>query len=183
MPGLLHILCFSIFIYVAVSASTKTAQLPRAHDRIHEFKWKKTSTPDPQHLVSLTVALKQRNVEKLEKLVEYVSHPHSAGYGKYFSLDQIRELVQPEEKVITVSTFFHLTSPSSNSQKVRQWLSLFATKIHVVQTRDFIVVESTVEKVEKFFGIRIRHHHHANSGTRVVFCFVCLLFLLLFVLL
>jgi tripeptidyl-peptidase-1 len=93
----------NLFFLFLVFNVIYSAFLPSAHENIvKNGKWKKLIRVHPDQTVSLTVALKQQNIDKLEKMVEYVSDPNSKSYGKYLSLEQVRVLVQPEDEVVNV---------------------------------------------------------------------------------
>ncbi|NXT54871.1 TPP1 peptidase, partial [Pluvianellus socialis] len=57
--------------------------------------WTHAGRLDPGHDVQLTFALRQRGTERLARLVDAVSDPHSPQSGEYLSLEQVRDLVQP----------------------------------------------------------------------------------------
>uniref|UniRef100_A0A8B9N974 Tripeptidyl-peptidase 1 n=1 Tax=Accipiter nisus TaxID=211598 RepID=A0A8B9N974_9AVES len=57
--------------------------------------WTHGGRVKPGHEVQLTFALRQRGVGRLAQLVDAVSDPRSPRYGKYLSLEQVRDLVQP----------------------------------------------------------------------------------------
>lgn len=45
--------------------------------------------------VGITFALKQRNVEQLERAFKAISDPNSASYQEFMTVDQIQALVSP----------------------------------------------------------------------------------------
>ncbi|NXL39579.1 TPP1 peptidase, partial [Glaucidium brasilianum] len=57
--------------------------------------WAHAGRLDPGHEVQLTLALRQRDTARLAQLVGAVSDPRSPRYGKFLSLEQVRDLVQP----------------------------------------------------------------------------------------
>ncbi|NXF65526.1 TPP1 peptidase, partial [Ciccaba nigrolineata] len=57
--------------------------------------WAHAGRLDPGHEVQLTLALRQRGTARLAQLVGAVSDPRSPRYGKFLSLEQVRDLVQP----------------------------------------------------------------------------------------
>lgn len=50
---------------------------------------------EPQDTVKLTFALKQQNLDQLEKVFWDVSNPQSAAYGIYLSLEQVVDIIKP----------------------------------------------------------------------------------------
>uniref|UniRef100_A0A8C0BCB7 Peptidase S53 activation domain-containing protein n=1 Tax=Buteo japonicus TaxID=224669 RepID=A0A8C0BCB7_9AVES len=63
-----------------------------SHDRARACAY---SPEPPPYPLQLTFALRQRGVGRLAQLVDAVSDPRSPRYGKYLSLEQVRDLVQP----------------------------------------------------------------------------------------
>ncbi|NXI45805.1 TPP1 peptidase, partial [Galbula dea] len=57
--------------------------------------WTHAGRVSPGHDLQLTFALRQRGLDHLAQLVDAVSDPRSPRYGKYLSLEQLRDLVQP----------------------------------------------------------------------------------------
>ncbi|XP_061845816.1 tripeptidyl-peptidase 1 [Colius striatus] len=57
--------------------------------------WTHGGRVDAGHELWLTFAIRQRGVGRLARLVDAVSDPLSPAYGKYLSLEQLRDLVQP----------------------------------------------------------------------------------------
>jgi tripeptidyl-peptidase-1 len=68
--------------------------------------WKAVDTEEDP-VVPLTVALKQKNLQKLKAFFDVVSDPREATYGEYKSLDEIRALVAPSSSSVKrVVSFF-----------------------------------------------------------------------------
>ena len=59
--------------------------------------WEKAERLSPSEDVFLTFALKQRNLESLERHFWQVSDPKSSEYGKHLSLSNLTQLVSPSE--------------------------------------------------------------------------------------
>ncbi|XP_042649385.1 tripeptidyl-peptidase 1 [Tyto alba] len=98
--------------------------------------WTPAGRVDPGHEVQLTFALRQRGAGRLSQLVRAVSDPRSPRYGKYLSLEQVRDLVQPSPATLTA---------------VLKWLQGYGVeKCSSVTTLDFLeclVPASTAEQL------------------------------------
>ncbi len=71
-----------------------------------------STTADP--IVPLTVALRQRNSEKLQQFFDVVSDPRSPHYGTYKTLAEVRDLVAPSAAdVKSVIAYFEAHGMSS----------------------------------------------------------------------
>uniref|UniRef100_A0A8B9INF9 Peptidase S53 activation domain-containing protein n=1 Tax=Anser cygnoides TaxID=8845 RepID=A0A8B9INF9_ANSCY len=57
--------------------------------------WAPAGRVSPVHDVQLTLALRQQGTARLACLVRAVSDPRSPRYGRFLSLEQLRDLVQP----------------------------------------------------------------------------------------
>ncbi|XP_068787101.1 tripeptidyl-peptidase 1 isoform X2 [Struthio camelus] len=57
--------------------------------------WAPAGRVSPGHEVQLTFALRQQGTERLAQVVDAVSDPRSPRYGRYLSLEQVRDLIQP----------------------------------------------------------------------------------------
>lgn len=63
-------------------------------------KWKIQERVDPTQNIRLTFALKQQNLDILEKLFWEVSDPRSPSYTHYLTRDQLRALVKPSKLTV-----------------------------------------------------------------------------------
>nr|DBA32340.1 TPA: hypothetical protein GDO54_000140 [Pyxicephalus adspersus] len=96
--------------------------------------WTETDRLSGDESVILTFALKQQNVDKLEKLLGAVSNPDSPQYGHYLSLEDLRALLQPSLDTL---------------RTVRTWLEKHGVQqCDSVQTRDFLQCEMPVSTAE-----------------------------------
>ncbi|XP_035166959.1 tripeptidyl-peptidase 1, partial [Oxyura jamaicensis] len=57
--------------------------------------WAPAGRVSPVHDVQLTLALRQQGMARLARLVHAISDPRSPRYGRFLSLEQLRDLVQP----------------------------------------------------------------------------------------
>lgn len=96
--------------------------------------WVSLGRVDPEEELSLTFALKQQNLDRLSELVQAVSDPSSPRYGKYLTLEDVAELVQPSP--LTLRT-------------VQKWLlAAGARDCHSVTTQDFLTCWLSVRQAE-----------------------------------
>ena len=108
--------------------------------------------PDMQY--SMTMALKRRNMDKLDKIFWEVSDPRHANYGEHLNHDQVRELVSPGPEAL---------------QTVTNWLhSNGIAKYTIARHEDSIAFEATLEQVSRLLSIRFRVYQNKKTGVRVV---------------
>jgi tripeptidyl-peptidase-1 len=102
----------------------------------------KGAVVDPDTLVTFTVALKQRNIDVLKRVLFEVSDPRHHNYGKHWSKDRILGLVSPVE---------------AHRQTVRSWIVQVAesSKLTIVDRGDAYRVTTTVGVAERLFETKL----------------------------
>ncbi|XP_004683168.1 PREDICTED: tripeptidyl-peptidase 1 [Condylura cristata] len=117
--------------------------------------WVSLGRADPEEELSLTFALRQQNLETLSDLVQAVSDPGSPHYGKYLTLEDVAELVQPSP--LTLRT-------------VQKWLlAAGARNCHSVQTQDFLTCWLSVRQAELLLsGAEFHRYVGGPAETHVV---------------
>jgi len=114
--------------------------------------WTKTTRANSQHIVEFRVALKQRNLDILEQTVLDASNPKSENYAKWWNIDQILDLVAPEEeKQLQVVNYL-------------KSVGCFNVENH----RDMIKASAEVEIVEKMFSVKMFNYKHNKKDQEIV---------------
>jgi len=104
--------------------------------------------------ITLVWALKQRNLEKLDEIFWDVSNPHSSNYGKFYTLEEIADLVAPEkDDILHVMDFINDHSPLS---------------VDLSLSRDFIVSKLSVANAEELLGVKFSYFYHPLSNVRLL---------------
>eukprot|EP00761_Pharyngomonas_kirbyi_P013604 gb/GECH01013633.1/.p1 GENE.gb/GECH01013633.1/~~gb/GECH01013633.1/.p1 ORF type:complete len:821 (+),score=178.25 gb/GECH01013633.1/:1-2463(+) len=109
---------------------------------------------EPQELVELIIAVKQRNLDQLDNKFWSVSDPYSPEYGNFMSLDQITQLIQPSEASLS---------------SVYDWLESYGIKsehVELTASKDFISVNVPISTAEKLLDTQVYSFQH-KSGTTV----------------
>lgn len=128
----------------AVSAASASASY-----RHHEH-WERTHELTSDHSMTLTVALKQRNLDQLKALVDDVSDPQrKATYGKYRTIDQIADLVAPTEHDIAAV--------------VRYFRSIGASAAHLGRSRDYLTVTINADMLSRALRKPFHAYQHRRS--------------------
>lgn len=113
--------------------------------------WTHVGRVDPKEELQLTFALKQQNVDLLEKTLQLVSDPDSAHYGGAHSYWGCFGVTQSSDqgfftgKYLTLEEVGNLVRPSDLTQKeVRHWLQTNGvTNCQTVHTQDFLECSMT----------------------------------------
>lgn len=88
----------------AVAATTETVEMERSTFETHASKqgWSHVGDAEPERLHMLTVALKLRNRELLEKAALAASEPESPEYGKWWSKEAVDSASAPSGEAVRV---------------------------------------------------------------------------------
>lgn len=128
-----------LFVLIAVgllASAISCIQVPKP------AKWLRRDKAQPDEVHSFRVALKQRNLDVLEKIMLDVSNPSSVNYGNHLTIDKILDIVAP-------------------TPEVEQQIVDFFTKngaVNVESHRDVLVIRAAVKDVEKLFGAQLHHY-------------------------
>eukprot|EP01132_Coremiostelium_polycephalum_P002398 gene2398-2965_t len=88
--------------------------------------------------IELTFGIRQKNLDKLDAIVEQVSDPDHPHYGKHLTFKQIKELVQPHPESINAVT---------------KWLRMNDVEPIVTDGQDFIRAKMNLTKAEELLYV------------------------------
>jgi hypothetical protein len=120
--------------------------LPVHAAHIVSSQWADTS----DDWVKLTFALRQRNLDHLERLLLNVSNPRHELWGKHLSFEEVNGLVAPHPDSISA---------------VEGWLRRFGVSSHIGSTpnKDFIHATMPLRQAEAMLGANFTVMQHARS--------------------
>ena len=114
----------------------------------------RSSSPSPAEPLTFFVALRQRNLDELERRFWAVSDPSSPSYLDFMTGEAIQALVSPAEEDKAV---------------VREWLtSVPPSPPVIVDWSDSFEVRTTVEGASLLLSTTFQSFRHVESGMRVV---------------
>ena len=153
------VLCLCVAVVVTLSALSLSGAQPeethlllsRTEDSV-PFGWRKLDAAQPDTAITFTVALRQRNLDRLETLFWDVSNPDHPSYGRHLSLGQLGELISPPEEAF---------------QRVQTWLSSAGIR-RVYRGLDTLKVTASVQQAERLFGTSFHHFHHTAKSLSVI---------------
>ena len=76
----------------------------QANAAVHEIlaaapnSWQVVNSPEASQLITLSVALQQQNLDKLETTLYAVSDPTSSQYGNHMDRDELQAMIQPKSE-------------------------------------------------------------------------------------
>jgi tripeptidyl-peptidase I len=107
------------------------------------------SLADEEETRPVIFLLKQRNLEKLEKLFWEVSTPYTDRYGKYLSVHEVADLVSPSPITIKV---------------VKDFLASYGiTNTRTVITKDFIEADIPIRIIKQMFEVEFHLFEHKDG--------------------
>eukprot|EP01133_Synstelium_polycarpum_P015366 gene15366-18227_t len=112
----------------------------------------KSHRANTNEVLQFHVALRQRNVDKLETIFYDVSDPESSNYGKHWSKSDILDLIAPE---------------AEESDKVVQFLEMNGA-FDVINHRDVIVASAMIEDIERIFSTKMFHYLDLSSSMTII---------------
>lgn len=151
-------LVLAYFIILSTPASVKrfiSLEKDQNLEYWEEDGWKIKERVEPNKILELTFAVKQRNVNQLEKLLREVSNPESINYGKYSTVNDITELVSPSRKSLSI---------------VKGWLAKHGVQFCTETiNRDFLVCKMTRETAENLLtGSTFYYFEHDAYSKRII---------------
>ena len=119
--------------------------------------WEKLERLPPSEEIFLTFALKQSNLETLERVFWEVSDPRSKKYGKHLSLSKLTQLIAPSETTIS---------------NVQAWLrshNVQSSDCQTIFTKDFMSCRMSCESAETMLvGAKFHRFKHAKLSKPVI---------------
>eukprot|EP01117_Protostelium_nocturnum_P011410 TRINITY_DN413_c0_g1_i1.p1 TRINITY_DN413_c0_g1~~TRINITY_DN413_c0_g1_i1.p1 ORF type:complete len:551 (+),score=210.31 TRINITY_DN413_c0_g1_i1:79-1731(+) len=118
------------------------------------YGWKKLDDlPDAKKIHKFTIALKERNLNVLERLATSISDPDSSIYGQHLSFDELKELTSP--------------LPSS-VEKVTKWISSFTNQYRVEASGGHISFFAPIKTAEKMLKTSFVSFFHPTANATIV---------------
>eukprot|EP00455_Lapot_gusevi_P009575 TRINITY_DN1428_c0_g1_i3.p1 TRINITY_DN1428_c0_g1~~TRINITY_DN1428_c0_g1_i3.p1 ORF type:complete len:545 (-),score=221.21 TRINITY_DN1428_c0_g1_i3:160-1794(-) len=145
-----------LLLLLGVAVATATIVVKEHHPGV-PTEWVKTNRPAPDQLIEVHIAVKQQNLDVLEKTLFEVSDPANVEhYGKHLTWEQVNDLVAPKAESV---------------RAVRQWLERHGadvTQIKSTPNEDFISVTMPVATAEAMLHAEYHHFVHAVTGHTVM---------------
>jgi subtilase family serine protease len=116
--------------------------------------WRAVEGVSKDKKIELTFAMKESNIDILEKRVLAMSTPTSGTYGKQMSLEEINQLTHPGNDAI---------------KSVMGYLRAFSVE-DVQYSSGFLRVTTTVSEAEKILSTKYVNYKHTVSGKSVFRC-------------
>jgi tripeptidyl-peptidase-1 len=147
----LKIKLFVFLSLVAVALSTRVVLESTARPHV-SIEWTKVGDADPRALIDLSFPLKQRNIAAFEARVESLSDPSSYEYGKYMTVEQIRQMISPPKSAVAIVT---------------EWLQQHGVT-QIEDLSDWVRATMTVEQAEKLLQVDYHHYRHIIKNVELI---------------
>ncbi|KAL1721726.1 peptidase S8/S53 domain-containing protein [Schizophyllum commune] len=145
---------------IAVSAKSTAAILDRDFAVKETVQpppiWVKHSTPNPDHVIKLRIALPQPNFDVLEKLLYDVSDPYHENYGLHLSKEEVETLVAPEEDSVSAVT---------------EWLATHGLEEEHLERSpagDWVTIRVPVQLAEEMLDTKYHVYKHVSADEYIV---------------
>ncbi|KAF8148410.1 peptidase S8/S53 domain-containing protein [Crassisporium funariophilum] len=112
--------------------------------------WSLVGRHEASQVLPLRFGLRQSNMDKLEELLNDVSHPDSPNYGNHWTPSQVAKMFSPSLETIDT---------------IRTWLlgsGFNATRLKFSPTKAWVQVNATVEEAERL--LRTEYHVYSHKG-------------------
>lgn len=151
-------LIYILYICTIYSEPAPGVYAPHPHaDLPDPFKPHLLPKPKPDTPVRIYVWLKQKNIKKLETLLQHISEPRSPEYGKYLSKEEIRKISAPTHT------------------QVKKVCKFFENKINnicrISVSGDMIALSTHIQEAEDAFNVHISAYmpRDANDQSAIFF--------------
>ena len=153
-------LSLTLLLCSAVAVAAPSPRTHVLHERRHGAPrgWVKRSRAHPQTRLRMQVAMKQSNLDDLERALMRVSDPSSAAYGQHWSHRAVAEAFAPSAATVDA---------------VRGWLTAAGVggeRIGLSRSRGWVLFDATVEEAERLLEAEYHVYGHGESGRRHVAC-------------
>ncbi|PPQ68887.1 hypothetical protein CVT25_009010 [Psilocybe cyanescens] len=108
-------------------------------------------------VIPLRFGLKQSNIDRLEELLNDVSHPESPNYGNHWTAAQIAEMFAPSNHSIST---------------VRTWLAnagFGTSRVRLSSSKSWMQINATIEEAERLLRTKYHVYEH-RDGTQHIAC-------------
>lgn len=143
-------------MHIKATLSAGLLSLPLAFAAVHEqlaaapAGWSLTSTPDDSQSITLSIAMQQQNIAKLESELAKVSTPGKASYGKYLSMEEVNALFAPSNKSISA---------------VISWLS--KSGINATTDGNYVDLTTTVGTANSLLGAKFANYQDTTGVSKL----------------
>ena len=111
--------------------------------------WQKIEKASPENTLKIQFAVKQRNLDILDKTFWEVSNPEHPNYGNYLTIDEITEMISPAPETLNT---------------VESWLSQQGILFTNTRNKDIITAYPTVQQAEQLLDVEFFNYMHEETG-------------------
>jgi len=153
----MHLSATLSLLVLAISAAATSHSIHERRELAHPH-WFKQTRLSSDHILPISIALKQQNLDRADELVNDVAHPDSPNYGKHWSAKEVIDTFAPS--VATVKA-------------VKEWLTeagITEHRLRLSPGRNWIKFDATVEQAEDLLRTEYYLFQHASEDKVTVAC-------------
>lgn len=149
------------FVVLSVCATAFAAPSPRSTHVVHERRaaepvgWAKSRRLEAEKVLPLRIGLKQQNLDGLDDLLMFISHPDSPNYGQHWSPNRVVD---------------HFSPSNSTVATVKDWLTyagLSSNRLRHSVSKGWIEVNATVAEVEELLSTEYHVYTHTSGVEQI----------------
>jgi len=115
--------------------------------------WTMSGSPAQTEMRELFVALKERNLDDVERIALEISDPDSSTYSQHLSFDELQTMTRPLDHEV---------------KKVTTWLDSQGISHEITPAGHYIKVRATVAQIERLLNCKLRTYTHERSPARPI---------------
>lgn len=147
-------------LFVTCAILTGVFSFPTSNHVLHEKRDIPLRTPrqalDPDSIIPIRIALRQKNLEHGHRLLMDIAHPTSERYGQHLSKDEVHDIFAPAEETLNV---------------VKDWLlssGLNADDILHYENRGWLAIDMPARHAESLLSTK--YYEYEVSGRSRIGC-------------
>ncbi|CAA7270109.1 unnamed protein product [Cyclocybe aegerita] len=149
-PVFLH-----LFMLLSSGVAAQASYIPHETRSHIPAGWILARRYETSELLPLRFGLKQSNMDRLEEMLNDISHPESPNYGNHWTPAQVAKTFAPSHETVTT---------------VRNWLikeGFDAKRVKVSATRGWIQLNATVEEAERLLKTQYNVYTHQDGEQHI----------------
>ncbi|KAJ3512186.1 hypothetical protein NLJ89_g3668 [Agrocybe chaxingu] len=149
-PVFLHLLTL-----ISLGVAAHASYIPHETRSHIPAGWTLARRYEASELLPLRFGLKQSNMDRLEEMLNDVSHPESPNFGNHWTPTQVAKTFAPSHETVTT---------------VRNWLikeGFDAKRLKVSATRAWVQLNATVEEAERLLKTQYNVYTHQDGEQHI----------------
>ncbi|KAK3672756.1 hypothetical protein LTR78_007342 [Recurvomyces mirabilis] len=143
---------------IAAPASIESRHVLHERRSLTTSPWQKRERLHGDAKLPMRIGLTQRNLDHGASLLDSLSYPSSASYGKYLSVEEVTDLFAPSTDTV---------------EAVQSWLEaagIHASRVSQSVNKQWLQFDAKASEAEELFKTNYHLYEHAEHGSSSVAC-------------